>query len=59
MSLSEIEQRIAAAKQAVLAETALIPVERALTQFNTEGLFRLVIQPLAGQGLDADFICLR
>lgn len=36
-----------------LAETALIPVERSLTQFNTEGLFRLVIQPLAGQGLDA------
>lgn len=32
-----------------MAEAALIPVGSAMRLFNTEGLFRLLIQPLAGQ----------
>lgn len=34
-----------------MAEAALIPVGSAMRLFNTEGLFRLLIQPLAGQAL--------
>ncbi|HHQ4798797.1 ABC transporter permease [Aeromonas veronii] len=34
-----------------MAEAALIPVGSAMRLFNTEGLFRLLIQPLAGQAV--------
>ena len=34
-----------------MAEAALIPVGSAMGLFNTEGLFRLLIQPLAGQAV--------
>ena len=35
-----------------MAEAALIPVGAAQSLFNTQGLFRLIIQPLAGQNKD-------